>query len=169
MRFLLSRPLTPPPHGTWYAYSIHTQSHRYAGAGAGANLQEVRKACHRRAADLVVGAWVLISRVPRAHLRHKEALVGAFVVVAEWRQSYRKQAVLQGRSSGRYTARGTHLHRRCDFGWARQKRKSIFVVRENHSKKKNVSTRSSTTRPFCGSYYPRSAQCHLHFSYASLH
>ena len=101
---------------------------RVAGAGVGANIQEVRKAGHRRDADLVVGTWVLISGVPRAHLRHREALVGAFVVVAEWRQSCRKQAVLQGRSSGRYTARGTHLHRRCDFGWARQKGKSIFVV-----------------------------------------
>ena len=127
LRLMLSRPLTPPPHGTWYAYITHTESHRYAGAGAGANLHEVRKAGHRRDADLVVGTWVLISGVPRAHLRHREALVGAFVVVAEWRQSYRKQAVLQGRSSGRYTARGTHLHRRCDFGWARQRERAYLL------------------------------------------
>ena len=109
LRLMLSRPLTPPPHGTWYAYITHTESHRYAGAGAGANLHEVRKAGHRRDADLVVGTWVLISGVPRAHLRHREALAGAFVVVAEWRQSYRKQAVLQGRSGGIFMARGTHL------------------------------------------------------------
>ena len=96
-----------PTHVT-HADRAYTQSHRPAGTGVGVNLQVVRKAGHWRAADLAVGTWVLVGFRERTRVTGKLWLKRC-VVVVEWRQSYRKQAVLQGRSGGIFMARGTHL------------------------------------------------------------
>jgi len=66
---------------------------RVAGAGVGANIQEVRKAGHRRAADLVVGTWLLIEHRERTHDIGKLWLARC-VAVREWSQSCRKRVVL---------------------------------------------------------------------------
>ena len=59
--------------------------HQHEGAGVGANLQEVRRAGHRTASELVVGTWVLIEVRERTH-DMGELWLGRCVAVAEWKQ-----------------------------------------------------------------------------------
>lgn len=66
---------------------------KYEGTGVGANIQEVRRAGHRCARDLVVGAWVLVEYRECTH-DIGELWLGRCLGVPEWSQSCRKKVEL---------------------------------------------------------------------------
>ena len=67
--------------------------HQHEGAGVGANLQEVRRAGHRSAADLVPGSWVFVEVRERTH-DIGSLWLGRCVAVADWSGACRKKVVL---------------------------------------------------------------------------
>jgi hypothetical protein len=80
---------TPDPFYQWRGEKCH----QHEGAGVGANLQEVRRAGHRSAADLVPASWVF------AGVRERTNDFGTLwlerrVAVADWPGACRKQVVL---------------------------------------------------------------------------
>ena len=67
--------------------------HQHEGVGVGANLQEVRRAGHRSAADLVPGSWVFVEVRERTH-DIGSLWLGRCVAVADWSGACRKKVVL---------------------------------------------------------------------------
>ena len=82
----------PDPFCQWRDEKCHQRE----GAGVGADLQEVRRAGHRSAADLVPASWVFVEVRERTHDIGRLWL-GWCVAVADWSGACRKKVVLPAR------------------------------------------------------------------------